>query len=72
MPKKKNQPENPMENYINSLIDKKLESWDSSIKKEDAEEIVKFLIPELEQLISKVVKNHLHFLFERAIDKLMV
>jgi len=47
------------EEYINSLIDKKLESHDSSIRQEDAKEIVEYLMPELEKVVSKVVLKHL-------------
>ena len=47
------------EEYINSLIDEKLENHDSSIKQEDAKEIVDHLMPELEKVVSKVVLKHL-------------
>jgi len=47
------------EDYINFLIDKKLESHESSIKKEDAQEIIETLMPEIEKLVSKIVIQHI-------------
>ena len=53
-----------LEEYLNNLIDEKLNAHDSSIKREDAEEIVEYLMPELEKVVSKIVLKHL-----RAIGK---
>ena len=69
MPKKK--PEvNPMEDYIKGLIDKQLVERDENIKKEDAEEIVKSIMPELEGLVSKVVLKHLKAIAKFTLDRL--
>lgn len=48
-----------LDDYINDLIDQKLEKYDMSIKKEDAQEIVNHLMPELEKVVSKIVLKHL-------------
>ena len=48
-----------LEDYINFLIDKKLQSYESSVKKDDAKEIVEHLIPEIEKIVSKIVLKHL-------------
>ena len=48
-----------LEAYINMLIDDRLTEHDTSIKKEDAKEIVDHLMPELEKVISKIVLKHL-------------
>ena len=48
-----------LEEYLNCLIDEKLNSHDSSIKEEDAKEIIKYLMPELEKAVSKIVLKHL-------------
>lgn len=48
-----------LEAYINSLIDKKLEDQDDTIKEKDAEEIVKHLMPEIEKVVAKIVLKHL-------------
>ena len=48
-----------LEDYINGLIDKKLKEHSSSINKEDAQEIVEFLMPDFEKAVSKIVLKHL-------------
>jgi hypothetical protein len=48
-----------LEEYINHLIDKKLDGYDSSIKEQDAKEIVDHIMPELEKVVAKVVLKHL-------------
>ena len=58
MPKNKDEAD-VLADYVNSLIDKKLEKWDSSIKEEDAKEIINHLMPEIEKVVSKVVLKHL-------------
>lgn len=68
MPKKKQQ--NPMEDYIKSLIAEALRDRDDNIKKEDAEEIVKTIMPELETLVSKVVLKHLKAIAAYTLEEL--
>ena len=48
-------PEGPslLEDHVNHLIDKRLKGHESSIKEEDAKEIVDHLMPELEKVVSK-------------------
>lgn len=70
MAKKKLELNNPMEDYIKSLIDKQLKERDENIKKEDAEEIIKAIMPELESLVSKVVLKHLKAIAQYTLDKL--
>ena len=67
---KKKQLENPMEDYINELIDKKLKEWNSNLTADDAKIIVKSIIPELEVLVSKEVLKHLKILLNHSITKL--
>ena len=67
---KKKQPDNPMDNYINELIDKRLEEWDTNLTKEDAVEIVKSIMPQLEELVAKVVLKHLRALLDHSTKKL--
>ena len=43
------------EEYVNALIDKKLEAYEINIKKEDADEIIKHIMPEMEKVVSKIV-----------------
>jgi glutamyl-tRNA reductase len=69
MPQKKKEP-NPMENYIKNLIEEALEEWEANIKKEDADEIIKSIMPELETLVSKVVLKHLKSIAKYTLEKL--
>lgn len=50
---------NALEEYINVLIDAKLKDHETSIKKEDAKEIVSHIMPELEKVVAKIVLKHL-------------
>jgi Ethanolamine utilization protein EutJ (predicted chaperonin) len=45
--------------YLNSLIDERLEQWDTKIKEEDAKEIVDALMPVLEEKIAQIVLKHM-------------
>ena len=56
---KKGQPENPIETYVEKVVKKILTSEQEKIKKKDAEEIVKAIMPEIEKLVSKTVIKHL-------------
>lgn len=49
----------PLDNYINELINAKLEMHETSITSEDAKEIIEHLMPELEKAVSKIVLKHL-------------
>lgn len=48
-----------LEEYINFLIDKRLEEHETSIKQEDAKEIVEHIMPELEKVIARMILKHL-------------
>jgi hypothetical protein len=48
-----------IEDLINGLIDERLKDHETSIKEEDAKEIVEYLMPELEKVVSKIVLKHL-------------
>lgn len=49
----------PLDDYVNELIDKKLQTHETSITNEDAKQIVEHLMPELEKAVSKIVLKHL-------------
>jgi len=55
MPKKK---PNPIETYVEEVVENILKSRDDKIKKEDAEEIVKAILPDIEKIVSKIVLQH--------------
>lgn len=50
---------NIMEEYLSSLINEILDKREIGIKEKEAKEIVSAIIPELDSLISKRVKEHL-------------
>ena len=45
--------------YLNSLIDERLEQWDTKIKEDDAKEIVDALMPVLEEKIATFIQTEL-------------
>jgi len=69
MGSKKKKPANPMEDYIKSLITEQLKLQEEKIKKEDAEEIIKAIIPELEKLVAKIIKKHMKEIANYILDK---
>lgn len=61
---------NPMENYIKKLIAEAMDEWNVKVTKEDAEEIIKAIKPELEKMVSKVVLKHLKSIAKYTLEKL--
>ena len=59
MTKKKTPEINPIESYVEEVINKVLDKRTDKLKKEDAEEIVKAILPEVEVIVSKIVLKHL-------------
>ena len=70
MANKKKQEVNPMEGYIKQLIKEALKEQENTIKKEDADEIIKAMMPELESLVSKVVLGHLRAIAKYTLERL--
>jgi len=58
MAKKKIPEANPIESYVEEVINKVLDKRTERLKKEDAEEIVKAILPEIEAIVSKIVLKH--------------
>ena len=50
--------EDPMKTYLKSLISEELNKKGFELKEEDAQQIVQAIMPELDALISKRVKEH--------------
>lgn len=50
---------NQLEEYLKSLVKEEVDRRDFSLKKEDADQIVKGLFSELDKVIAKSVKEHL-------------
>ncbi len=57
---------NPIETYVNEVVTKAFESRDAKLKNDDVKEIIKTLlkefVPEIEEIVSKVVLKHFHAL----------
>ena len=49
---------NPIDVHIEEIVNKVLDTRDEKLKKEDAEEIVKSIIPEIEKIVSDIVLKH--------------
>lgn len=58
MPKKKIPDINPIESYVEEVVNKILNKRDVELKKKDAEEIVKTILPEIEKIVSNVILKH--------------
>jgi len=56
MPKKQT---NPIETYVEDVVIRILDKRESKLKEEDAQEIIKAIIPEIESIVSRVVILHL-------------
>lgn len=54
-----------MKNYIKGIVEEVVEEKCEIVKKEDAEVIIQEIIPHLDKLISKKVKQHLCFLADK-------
>ena len=61
---------NPMEGYIKGLIKEALDGWESSVTKEDADEIIKAMKPELESMVAKEVLKHFRVIAKYTLEKL--
>lgn len=56
--KQTNDTTNVMEEYLSSLINKILDEREMSIKEDEAKQIISAIIPEMDSLISKRMKEH--------------
>ena len=67
--KKTNDTTNIMETYLSSLINEILDEREIVIKEKEAKEIVSAIIPEMDILISKRVKEHICLLADFIKEK---
>ncbi len=58
MAKEKKENVNPVEEYLISLISEQMKKREIEIKKSDAKQIVSNIIPEIDIMIAKRVKQH--------------
>ena len=58
-----------MEDYLKTLINQVLDKREIELKEEEANKIIKSIIPELDDLISKRVKQHFALLANHIKEK---
>lgn len=49
---------NPIDIHIEEIVNEILDARETKLKKEDAEEIVKAIIPKIEKIASKIIIKH--------------
>ena len=50
---------NPIETYVEEAINRVLDKRESKLKEEDAKQIIKAILPEIEKITSKIIIMHL-------------
>ena len=59
----------PFERHLTSIIIKKIEENEKIVTKKDANEIVKAIVPELNELVSEIIKEHFRSLAKHILEK---
>ncbi len=57
------------EKHLNTIIMEKIENYGMIVTKEDAKEIVKAIVPELNELVSEIIKEHFRSLAKHILEK---
>jgi hypothetical protein len=59
MARKKSEPIiNPIETYVKEVVDKVLSKRNDELKEEDAQQIIKAILPEIEKIVASIVLKH--------------
>ena len=59
MARKKTEPIiNPIETYVKEVVDKVLSKRNDELKEEDAQQIIKAILPEIENIVASIVLKH--------------
>jgi len=59
MARKKSEPIiNPIETYVKEVVDKVLSKRNDELKEEDAQQIIKAILPEIEKIVAGIVLKH--------------
>jgi RIO-like serine/threonine protein kinase len=59
----------PFEQHLHSIIMEKIQANEKTITKKDAKEIVKAIVPELNELVSEIIKEHFRSLAKHILEK---
>ncbi len=49
---------NPIETYVKEVVDKVLSKRNDELKEEDAQQIIKAILPEIEKIVAGIVLKH--------------
>lgn len=60
-----------LENELESLVEKIIQKTNNKITSDDAKQIVNYIIPEIDRLISKRIKEHFKVLAEYMMKKII-
>jgi len=59
----------PFEQYLHDLIMEKIENNEKVTAKQDVNEIVKAIMPEINELVSEIIKEHFRSLAKHILEK---
>jgi cell fate (sporulation/competence/biofilm development) regulator YlbF (YheA/YmcA/DUF963 family) len=59
----------PFEQHLNDIIMEKIENNEKVVTKKDAKEIVKAIMPEINILVSEIIKEHFRSLAKHILEK---
>ena len=59
----------PFEQHLNALIMEKIQENEKVIAKKDVNEIVKAIMPEINELVAEIVKEHFCSLAKHILEK---
>lgn len=59
----------PFERHLTALIMEKIENNEKDTAKQDVNEIVKAIMPEINELVSEIIKEHFRSLAKHILEK---
>lgn len=62
-------PMTPFEQHLNDIIMDRITENEQVLTKKDAEEIVKAIVPEINKLVSEIIKEHFRSLAKHILEK---
>ena len=59
----------PFEQHLNDIITERIKENEKVITQKDAKEIVKAIMPEINKLVSEIIKEHFRSLAKHILEK---
>jgi len=59
----------PLEQHLNTIIMERIKANEKAITKKDANEIVKAIMPKINELVSEIIKEHFCSLANHILEK---